>query len=506
MTWGTLSRAEHFLMRRTLSVVGVGLALVISGCGSDDETFGGFNNVMANAIRFSAQPTTGTPNVALGNLQVQFVNGNQVIPVQGPVTLTLSSNPTNAVFGGTTQGSSNPNGVADFSNLTISKKGVYRITASAPGVASILSNPILIGGGTVNVVKTSSILNPTAVTGGIFSVHSGDLNNDGNLDLISSFFDDALVSVYLGNGAGGFAAPTNRVLPGTGPTDFTTGDWNGDGRLDLAVPSAAADTMVIYLGDGLGGFAPPASIPVGATPIDAATADFNGDGRPDLVTANSDGGNMTLLLGDGTGAFPTVTPLALTAGVFANLPSKILVADFNGDGRADIVVTDGFDVNSNNQVQVLLGNGNGTFGVPTVLNTAAFPRGLAAGDFNGDGRLDFATANANGNNLSVFLNNGAGFGAATNFAAGTRPNKVAAVDLNLDGRIDLIATNSASGNASILLGNGDGTFGAATSVATTSAQPTGLDVADYNKDTVPDFSIGNFSGANFPLDIFLQTP
>ena len=316
-------------MRRTLCVLGLGMTLVISGCGNEDETFGGgFNNVMANAIRFSAQPASGTPNAVLNNLQVQFVNGNQVIPVQGPITLTLSSNPSNAVFGGTTQASSNPNGVADFSNLTISKKGVYRITATAPGVPPIVSDPIVIGGGAVNVVKTSSITNPAAAAGGIFSVHSTDLNNDGNLDLISSFFDDNLVSVYLGNGTGGFAAPTNRVLPGGGPTDFTLGDWNGDGRADLAVPSVLADTIVIYLGDGAGSFAAPNSIAVGISPNDAATGDFNGDG----------------------------------------------------------------------------------------------------------------------------------------------------------------------------------TFGAASNVATTSANPLGLDVGDYNKDSVPDFAIGNFTGAGFPLDIFLQTP
>lgn len=487
-------------MRRTLSVIGVGMALIISGCGSEDETFGGFNSVMANAIRFSAQPTTGSPNAVLSNLQVQFVNGNQVVPVQGPITLTLSSNPTNAVLGGTTQASSNPNGVADFSNLTISKKGIYRISASAPGVAPIVSDPIVIGGGTVNVIKTASITNPGAATGGIFSVHSTDLNNDGNLDLISSFFDDSLVSVYLGNGLGGFAAPTNRVLPGGGPTDFTTGDWNGDGRADLAVPSVLADTIVIYLGDGTGSFAAPTSINVGVSPNDAATGEFNGDSRADLVTANTDSANVTILLGNGTGGFPTVTSLAMGNG--AAQPSKVLVADFNGDGRADLAVA---DIQAD-QVEVFLGNGNGTFGAPTLLNSGAFPRGLAAADFNGDGRVDLVSANRNSDNLSVFLNNGAGFGVATNFLVGTNPNKVSAADLNLDGKIDLITTNANGGNASILLGNGDGTFAAASNVATTSASPLGLDVGDYNKDSVPDFSIGNFTGAGFPLDIFLQTP
>jgi len=487
-------------MRKKLSVLGVGVALIISGCGNEDEVFGGFPNFIASAIRFSAQPVAGTPNTILSNLQVQFTNANGVVPVEGPLTLTLSTNPTNAVFGGTTQASSNPNGVADFNNLTISKKGVYRITASTPGLASIVTNPIVIGGGAVNVVKTSSVQNPGASTGGIFSVHSTDLNNDGNLDLVSSFFDDSLVAVYLGNGTGGFAAPTNRVLPGGGPTDFTTGDWNGDGKADLAVPSVLADTIVIYLGDGAGSFAAPTSINVGVSPNDAATGDFNGDGRADLATANTDSANVTILLGNGTGGFPNVSTVAMGNGTAQ--PSKILVADFNGDGRADLAVAD----IQNNQVEVFLGTGTGTFNPPTLLNSGAFPRGLAAADLNGDGRIDLVSANRNSNNLSVFINNGAGFAAATSQAVGTNPNKVSAVDLNLDGRVDLITTNANGGTASILLGNGDGTFAAATNVNTTSAQPLGLDVGDYNKDSVPDFAIGNFTGAGFPLDIFLQTP
>ncbi|MBN9414676.1 MAG: VCBS repeat-containing protein [Candidatus Eremiobacteraeota bacterium] len=497
-------------MRKTLSILGLGLTLAICGCGNEDPDVvfpNNFNQAFANGLLFSTQATAGAPNTNLNNFQVQFVNGNQAVPVQGPITLTLSTNPTNAVLGGTTQVVSTPNGTADFSNLTISKKGVYRITASAPGVAPVTSLPIVIGGGAVTAVKTSSVTNPSALNGGIFSVHSGDLNNDGNLDLVASFFDDSLVAVYLGNGTGGFAAPTNRTLPGLNPNDFTLGDWNRDGRLDLAVPSSLADTMVIYLGDGSGGFAAPTSINVGLTPVDAATGDFNGDGNPDLVTANFDGGTLSILRGNGTGAFPTVTSLALTAGTFANRPSKVLVTDFNADGRADIVVTDGVDAaTSNNQAQVFLGNGDGTFGAATVLNTGTFPRGLAAADFNGDGRIDFVTANRNSNNLSVFLNNGAGFAAAANFTAGTNPNKVSAVDVNLDGRIDLVTTNSNGGNASILLGNGNGTFAAATNLTTTSASPTGLDVGDYNKDSVPDFAIGNFTSAGFPLDIFLQTP
>lgn len=491
-------------MRRKLSFLGLGLALFIAGCGSEDEVFGGGFNTFANALLFTAQPTAGTPNVVLNNLGVQFVNGNLAIPTQGTVNLALSTNPTNAVFGGTTSGTTDGNGQITFNNLTISKKGIYRITASSPGVSSVTSNPIVIGGGAVTAVKTSSITNAGAVTGGIFSVHSADLNGDGNLDLVSTFFDDGLVSSYLGNGNGGFAAPVNRQVVGAGFQDFAIGDFNNDGRPDLAVPGELLNQVLFFRGIGDGTFAAPIAVAVGNRPVDAAVGDFNGDGRADVAVANfagAGGHTVTILLGDNNFGFATSATLNLATAT--DDPAGLVVTDINGDGKADLAVAEFF----NNNMEFFLGNGNGTFGAVNTLAAGQTPRDIVAGDVNGDGKVDLVTSNRDDNNLSVYINNGAGgFAAAVNILSGTNPSKVALVDLNLDGKLDLINTNANGGNANIFLGNGNGTFGAPSPVASTSVSPTGLDVADYNKDSVPDFSIGNFTSAGFPLDIFLQTP
>ncbi|MFN8607463.1 MAG: FG-GAP-like repeat-containing protein [Vulcanimicrobiota bacterium] len=485
-------------MHRKLSCLGLGLAVLICGCGSEDDTFVSGFNLFATGLRISAQPTAGTPNTVLSNLQVQFVNNNQVVPTQGGVSLSLSTNPTNAVLGGTTSGTTNSNGQIDFTNLTISKRGVYRITASAAGVPSVVSNPIVVGGGAVNANKIASIANAGATLGGIFSVHSADLNGDGNLDLVSSFFDDNLIAVYLGNGSGGFAAPINRTVAGAGPQDFTIADFDGDGKADLAIPASLLNTVLFFKGVGDGTFNAPVSVNVGTNPVDAAVGDFNGDGRPDLAVANFNSNNITILLNNNSFAF-TASTLNLATGT--DRPAGLVVTDINGDGRADLAVADF----QNDKMEFYLGNGNGTFGAVNSLASGVSPRDVVAGDLNGDGRADLVTANRDTNNLSVFLNNGAGsFAAAANLASGVNPNKVAMVDLNLDGKLDLINTNSNGGNASIFLGNGDGTFGAPTAQATSTAQPTGLDVGDYNKDSIPDFAIGNFSP--FVLDIFQQTP
>src|SRR5215469_13626756 len=82
-------------------------------------------------------------------------------------------------------------------------------------------------------------------------------------------------------------------------------------------------------------------------------------------------------------------------------PAAIAVGDFNGDGKADLVVVN----SSANTVSVLLGNGDGTFSAKNDFATGTTPVGVAVGDLNGDGKLDIATANANSNSISVLLGN-----------------------------------------------------------------------------------------------------
>ncbi len=126
------------------------------------------------------------------------------------------------------------------------------------------------------------------------------------------------------------------------------------------------------------------------------------------------------------------------------------MADFNGDGRPDLVVGS----------SVLLGNGDGTFGTPLSFLAGGGGPGVAAGDFNGDGRPDLAVANEGSNDVSVLLGNGDGtFGAQARFAVGNLPISVAVGDFNGDGRQDLAVVNQNSNDVSVLLGQGDGTFG-----------------------------------------------
>jgi hypothetical protein len=155
-----------------------------------------------------------------------------------------------------------------------------------------------------------------------------------------------------------------------------------------------------------------------------------------------------------------------------NVPSGdiaccIAVGDFNGDGKQDIAVLEAgaFDTSSHNQVLVLLGNGNGTFQKGGAYPVGIASRGLAVGDFNGDGRQDLAVANVSSGDVSILLGNGDGTfqsalsvpaqGGTVN-ASDSGPFSVAVGDLNGDGKQDLAVLFSQSDEIGVLLGNGDG--------------------------------------------------
>ena len=171
------------------------------------------------------------------------------------------------------------------------------------------------------------------------------------------------------------------------------------------------------------------------------------------------------------------------------------VGDFNRDGRQDLAVAN----RNTDNVSILLGNGNGTFGAATNFAAGDGPRSVAIGDFNGDGRLDLAVANQNSNNVSILLGNGDGtFGAATNFAVGNGPLFVVARDFNRDGKLDLAVLNQTDNNVVLLFGLGNGTFIRSPAFSTGSS-PVALALGDFNRDGKSDLAVANSADNNFSV-------
>ena len=326
----------------------------------------------------------------------------------------------------------------------------------------------------------------------------GDFNGDGKLDLAVADTGSNTISVLLGNGDGTFRPPI-KYVSGSEPASIAVGDFNGDGKLDLAVANVSSNSVTVLLGNGDGTFQNAITVyySAGSTPFSVAAGDFNRDGRLDLAVANTGSNNISVLLGNGDGTFkPAINYLA------GSTPASIAVGDLNGDGKLDLAVANA----GSNNVSVLLGNGDGTF--KPVINYAAGsgPGSVAVGDFNGDGKLDLVVANsaANGGTPSVGLLLGHGdgtFQTAVDYTAGVQPQWLAVGDFNRDGRLDIAVADAANGSSSVFVLSASATFADQLVGTTSPIQPVqftnyGTTQLNITSITIKGANSGDFSQTN----------
>ena len=312
-------------------------------------------------------------NAANGNsITLLYGKGDGTFP--GSTTIGVGSNPTEVM-------------VADFNgdsltDLAVAAGGGVEILKGTPPVGtqsvtvalSSSLNPSTFGqnvaitatitpstaSGHVAFYDSGALLDTVPMSGGV-SVLETSLLNSGAHSLQARYSGDvtyaAISSAVLTQtvnpvAAQGFAAgPSYSVIKGA--TSIAEGDFNGDGRPDIAVGSATGVSVLIAGGGAT--FLPAANYAISGGVIAVATGDFNGDGKLDLITLDN------VFFGNGDGTFQLPISFQTPAGFTAGNETKLFVADFNGDGFADVLLTDA----GQNNWAILPGNGDGTFASTT---------------------------------------------------------------------------------------------------------------------------------------------
>jgi len=333
------------------------------------------------------------------------------------------------------------------------------------------------------------------------SIAVADVNHDGKPDIIVANTEDETVSVLLGDGKGRFTPAPGSPFPcGKAPNDIAVADMNGDGIPDLVIANTGTPYITILLGDGRGGFAPSPHSPFATQSYPhvhgVVVADFMGNGKLAVITDSWGHDQILMIPNDGNGNLIPPGKLFHTG---KRPYQRLRSADFNRDGKPDVVTTD----QESNAVTILLGDGKGGFveapGSP--FSAGAAPWSVAIGDINGDGNLDLAVipyepdvAAPKDLGVTVLLGDGKGGftrmrGSPFSLAGCRGPDRVAIGDVNGDGASDIVVLCAQNHQVMLYLG----TKGSGLRISTLDVQTgwSGLAVADLLSDGRQEIIVSN---------------
>ncbi len=326
------------------------------------------------------------------------------------------------------------------------------------------------------------------------SDQQSDVNSaDSDLNDAVTVFLD---SVNVASPSANFAAPA-AIDSYYYPTAIVAADFNNDGYADFA--SIDFGSASIFLNNKDSTFSSSGNFDVGRIPSGVVAADFDQDGKIDLLTANSDDRNLTFLKGNGDGTFGD--PTIITVGSGSVTPSAIATGYFNADAYPDLAVTD--SLNGKLYILINQGDGTGTFTETDYDLDGSNPTDIVVADFNNDGHPDLGIVNKDSNNFSIML--GAGDGTFSDDSDesdfdtnGTGPRGIFAYDFNGDGKIDLAIANTGENNVSIYDNDGSGNFTWSADYAV-GTDPEAITGADFDGDGTLDLAIANHTSNNISV-------
>jgi hypothetical protein len=410
---------------------------------------------------------------------------------------------------------------------------------------SILLNRAKGNGYMNNAVNYS--LNDNSSSG--INLRSGDIDGDGDIDIVSVCPSLNHLEIIRNNGDGTFQAYEESIA-GHSPNDIYLNDFDNDGDLDVATGNLFDGSVSIHPNNGDGVFTTFDFYYVGGWPRGIDQGDIDNDGDIDIITANYLGGSLSIRYNNGNGKFPVrydrhiaVEPFAVIVedidkdsfldlasadeGLFelvfifndgdgnfkkrekvshalGGYPYFILYHDFNNDGLEDLITSN----NLQQSISILwnIGNQSGDKFSPFVNYSFAnqHPFGIEYGDMDGDGDDDLLCTNhgfesAMEDFISIIWNNGnSSFGSFTNYKVGANPIDLQAADLDSDGDLDLAVANKDDNSTTLLFNDNNESLGNRIDYPA-GGEPMSIEVVDFNYDGHLDIIVANHENDSFSI-------
>ncbi|NTU72288.1 MAG: cadherin-like domain-containing protein, partial [Coriobacteriia bacterium] len=287
-------------------------------------------------------------------------------------------------------------------------------------------------------------------------VATGDLNEDGHPDMVTSDRWDACITIRFNDGTGGFDGGSSTLDVGSEPSGIAIADFTGDGHVDIAVANYDDYTISILTGDGAGDFTMLNTFETVAEPWEIAAGDIDQDGNIDLAVSSFSNSEFKIEFGDGTGAFPD----GEYWGTDESGEGGIKLSDLDRDGDLDVVYA------TYNSATIAYAEiyepGDVSFSNQAVVYTDAYPEGsVAVGDFNEDGHDDIVLPDESDGYMSVIFADDGDFFESRQITLdqiSCCEYGAATGDINDDGHLDIVSVNEDEGTFSVWVGDGEGDF------------------------------------------------
>ena len=311
-----------------------------------------------------------------------------------------------------------------------------------------------------------------------------DLNNDHQIDIAVLNYGTNSVGIFLAYKDGSFLF---SITYPTGydslPKSLAIAHLNNDDQFDIVIANSGTNNIGFFFGKGNGTFADQQiySTNFGSNPTSVTVGDINHDHYLDIIVANSNAKNIRIFFGDETGNFNGY--MTYSTGL-DSYPEFVGVYDLNGDNQLDIIAIDSI----NERIYVLPGNENGTFPLLSmyITESASRPISISSADFNEDGRFDVLLVNCDGNDVLLLMDYNvklSGIYSQLSAQASYQPTTIAIADLNGDHLLDMVADDASNGKINVFIGYGNGSFIPFSSLSDDQGTMTGsVQLADLNND------------------------